>query len=71
MLHIPYLKKVIVGSAFAGAFFFASPTAGAQELPAAEPFDPAAAANAVVNHVNDEIARFGAQSGLSLSLIHI
>ena len=65
MLHIPYLKKVIVGSAFAGAFFFASPTAGAQELPAAEPFDPAAAANAVVNHVNDEFARFGAQSGLS------
>lgn len=37
MLQVPHLKKVLIGSAFAGAFFFASPLANAQEAPAAPP----------------------------------
>ena len=46
MLGISHLKKVLVGSAFTGAFFLASPAVGAQELPqadidsASEPFLP-------------------------------
>ncbi|MBM0261371.1 trypsin-like serine protease [Corynebacterium macginleyi] len=36
MLGISHLKKVLVGSAFAGVFFLASPAVGAQELPQAD-----------------------------------
>lgn len=41
MRKIPHLKKVIVGSAFAGAFFLGNPVAGAQELPTIPEIDSA------------------------------
>ncbi|MGV3161313.1 S1 family peptidase [Corynebacterium sp. 32222D000AT] len=54
MLRIPHLKKVLVSSAFAGAFFFAAPAAGAQEAP--QPgFDAAAA----VDQVRSDLADWG------------
>lgn len=68
MIRIPHLKKVIVGSAFAGAFFFASPTAGAQELPASVPTGSDAVNTAVLNQFNSEIARFGAASGVTAAV---
>ena len=68
MIRIPHLKKVIVGSAFVGAFFFASPTAGAQELPASAPTGSDAVTTAVLNQFNSEIARFGAASGVTAAV---
>lgn len=41
MRKIPHLKKVLVGSAFAGAFFLGNPAAGAQELPTIPQIDSA------------------------------
>lgn len=41
MRKIPHLKKAIVGSAFAGAFFLGNPVAGAQELPTLPEIDSA------------------------------
>ena len=57
MLRIPHLKKVLVGSAFAGAFFLGSPAAGAQELPQPD-FDSAG----IINQVRDGLAEVGIQT---------
>ena len=57
MLRIPHLKKVLVGSAFAGAFFLGSPAAGAQELPQPD-FDSAG----IINQVRDNLAGVGIQT---------
>lgn len=57
MLRIPHLKKVLVGSAFAGAFFLGSPAAGAQELPQPD-FDSAG----IIDQVRDGLAGVGIQT---------
>lgn len=57
MLRIPHLKKVLVGSAFAGAFFLGSPAAGAQELP-----QPDIDSAGFINHVREGLAGFGVET---------
>lgn len=57
MLRIPHLKKVLVGSAFAGAFFLGSPAAGAQELP-----QPDIDSAGLINQVRDGLADFGIET---------
>ena len=57
MLRIPHLKKVLVGSAFAGAFFLGSPAAGAQELPQPD-FDSAG----IIDQVREGLAGVGIQT---------
>ncbi|WP_448856367.1 S1 family peptidase [Corynebacterium camporealensis] len=57
MLRLSHLKKVLVGSAFAGAFFFGAPAAGADELPTPN-FDSAG----FVDQVRSDLADFGIQT---------
>lgn len=56
MLRLPHLTKaarrVLIGSAFAGAFFFAAPAAGAQEAPH---IDPAALVSQVAGDVASDV----------------
>ncbi|WP_165242968.1 S1 family peptidase [Corynebacterium lizhenjunii] len=54
MLRMSRLKKVLVGSAFAGAFLFAAPAAGADELPA-----PVIDSAGFLNGVRADLAKLG------------
>ncbi|MDO5032063.1 S1 family peptidase [Corynebacterium sp.] len=58
MRKIPHLKKVLVGSAFAGAFFLGSPAAGAQELPTLPEIDSAG----FVEQARSDLASVGVQT---------
>ena len=57
MRCMPHLKKVLVGSAFAGAFFIGAPTAGATELPS-----PVIDSAGFVDHVRGELSSVGVQT---------
>lgn len=58
MRRIPHLKKVLVGSAFAGAFFLGNPAAGAEELPTLPELDSAG----IVDQVRSDLATVGIQT---------
>ncbi|ACP32325.1 S1 family peptidase [Corynebacterium aurimucosum] len=58
MRKIPHLKKVLVGSAFAGAFFLGNPAAGAQELPTIPELDSAG----IVDQVRADLASVGIET---------
>ncbi|WP_411709453.1 S1 family peptidase [Corynebacterium sp. LaCa116] len=58
MRRIPHLKKVLVGSAFAGAFFLGNPSAGAEELPTLPELDSAG----IVDQVRSDLATVGIQT---------
>ena len=58
MRRIPHLKKVLVGSAFAGAFFLGNPAAGAEELPPLPELDSAG----IVDQVRSDLATVGIQT---------
>lgn len=58
MRRIPHLKKVLVGSAFAGAFFLGNPAAGAEELPTLPELDSAG----IVEQVRSDLATVGIQT---------
>lgn len=57
MLRFSHLKKVLVGSAFAGAFLFAAPAASAQDLP-----DFSLDSAQIVDQVRGELSRFGIET---------
>lgn len=57
MVRFSHLKKVLVGSAFAGAFFFAAPAASAQDLPSFS-LDSAQ----IVQDVRGELSKFGIET---------
>lgn len=58
MRKIPHLKKVLVGSAFAGAFFLGNPAAGAQELPTIPEIDSAG----FVDQVREDLQSVGIET---------
>lgn len=57
MRCMPHLKRVLVGSAFAGAFFIGAPAAGAAELP-----NPVIDSAGFVDHVRGELSNFGVEA---------
>ena len=57
MRWMPHLKRVLVGSAFAGAFFIGAPAAGAAELP-----NPVIDSAGFVEHVRGELSSVGVQT---------
>ena len=57
MRWMPHLKRVLVGSAFAGAFFIGAPAAGATELP-----NPVIDSAGFVEHVRGELSSVGVQT---------
>lgn len=58
MRKIPHLKKVLVGSAFAGAFFLGNPAADAQELPTIPEIDSAG----FVDQVREDLQSVGIET---------
>ncbi|APT83188.1 S1 family peptidase [Corynebacterium ammoniagenes] len=59
MRCMPHLKRVLVGSAFAGAFFIGAPAAGAADAGAAELPNPVVDSAGFVDHVRGELSSVG------------
>lgn len=62
MRCMPHLKRVLVGSAFAGAFFIGAPAAGAANADAAELPNPVVDSAGFVDHVRGELSSFGIET---------
>ena len=57
MRYMPHLKRALIGSAFAGAFFIAAPAAGAAEQP-----EPVIDSAGVVDHIRGELSSVGIET---------